>query len=233
MHWHAVLFDLDDTLYLERDFVLGGFRAVAAWLAGECGQDPEELNSLLAGWFEQGVRGNTFNMLLQRLSLRREGLLEQLVGLYREHEPRISPSPEVPVLLAGLEKKCALGLVSDGYSRTQRRKLKALGLADRFRAMVISDELPDKARKPSPRPFWAALEGLGVAPENAVYVADNPEKDFVGARRAGLASVRVRRPQGIYSHLEPVDRVHEPDLEVADLVELERVLAALAASRST
>jgi putative hydrolase of the HAD superfamily len=122
-------------------------------------------------------------------------------------------------------------LISDGFALTQHRKLDALGLTEQFRALIISDELLGKARKPSPLPFQAALEELGVAPEKAVYVADNPTKDFVGARRAGLASVRVRRPQGLYSHLEPADRMHEPDLEVADLVDLERRLAGLAAFR--
>ena len=227
LRWHAVIFDLDDTLYLEQDFVHSGFRAVAARLAGECGHGPQELFDLLEGWFRRGIRGNTFDLLLKRIKLQKEGLLDELVHLYREHEPRINPTPEVPGLLQSLEKKYALGLVSDGYSITQRRKLDALGLVDHFQTLVISEELPDKARKPSPRPFWTALESLGVAPERAVYVADNPEKDFLGARRAGLASVRVRRPQGIYSHLEPVDRRHAPDMELTDLIDLESMLSIL------
>ena len=36
MSW-VVTFDLDDTLYLERDFVRSGFAAVGAWLATERG----------------------------------------------------------------------------------------------------------------------------------------------------------------------------------------------------
>ena len=230
MLWQAVLFDLDDTLYLEQDFVISGFRAVAGWLAGRFGLDREELFGRLAGWFLQGVRGNTFDMLLDSLSLE-HGLLDEMIMVYREHEPDISPCPEVPGVLAALAGRCSLGLVTDGFAGTQRRKLGALGLGEYFSALIISDELPGKVRKPNSLPYQAALEKLGASPDKAVYVADNPGKDFLGARRAGLPSVRVRRPLGLYSKLEPADGMHAPDLETVDLVELASLLSGLAAPR--
>ena len=230
MFWQAVLFDLDDTLYLEQDYVISGFRAVAGWLGGRFCLDREELFGHLAAWFRQGVRGNTFDMLLDSLSLER-CLLDEMIRVYREHEPDISPCPEVPRVLASLTDRCSLGLVTDGFAGTQHRKLSALGLQEYFGALIISDELPGKLRKPNPLPFQAALEKLDATADKAVYVADNPGKDFLGARRAGLASVRVRRPQGLYSKLEPADGMHAPDLETGDLVELERLLNGLAAPR--
>ena len=39
--------------------------------------------------------------------------------------------------------------------------------------------------KPDPAIFRAALEALGVAPEEALYVGDLYEVDVVGARAAG------------------------------------------------
>lgn len=227
MRWQALIFDLDDTLYLERDYVLSGFRAVSGWLAEACKVDREVAYTQLVALFEQGVRGNTFDLLLEKLSLKRGDHLSALIRVYREHVPSIKPCPEVPGLLARLRKKCVLGLVTDGLSITQRHKLEALGLAQYFEALVISEELGGSICKPSPQPFVIALEKLGVDPENAVYVADNPIKDFLGARLAGLVSVRVRRRLGIYHDLMPMDEQHEPDLEVADLTNLEGVLAEL------
>jgi putative hydrolase of the HAD superfamily len=119
-------------------------------------------------------------------------------------------------------------LVSDGHAGVQRRKLAALEVAHHFGAIVLSDELGRHAWKPSPEPLLTVLERLGrIEAEDSVYVADNPEKDFLAARRAGLASIRVRRPGGEYSGLEPITPEHEPDLTVPSLQEFEQHLRAL------
>lgn len=53
--------------------------------------------------------------------------------------------------------------------------------------------LPSSARaaKPDPGIFLHALSGLGIAPEDAVYVGDDPLDDLAGARRAGLRAIDV------------------------------------------
>jgi FMN phosphatase YigB (HAD superfamily) len=57
----------------------------------------------------------------------------------------------------------------------------------------------------------------GIEPGEAVYVSDNPAKDFKAAREAGMRSIRVRREGGIYSQLEPEGPEYEPDSEVDGL----------------
>ena len=52
-----VLFDLDDTLYPERDFVLSGFRAVAACAASEVGLPPRQVLRALLASFRQNRQG--------------------------------------------------------------------------------------------------------------------------------------------------------------------------------
>jgi putative hydrolase of the HAD superfamily len=77
------------------------------------------------------------------------------------------------------------------------------------------------AWKPSPRGLTTLLERMGgVDPAEAVYVSDNPAKDFKAARNAGLRSVWVRRDGGVYSHLEPQSPDYAPDVEIASLSEL-------------
>ncbi|MDX6660843.1 MAG: hypothetical protein QOJ55_1665, partial [Solirubrobacteraceae bacterium] len=46
-------------------------------------------------------------------------------------------------------------------------------------------------------------------------------------RRAGMRSIRVRRPGGIYAHLEPETPEHAPDAEVSGLDEVPGALASL------
>jgi FMN phosphatase YigB (HAD superfamily) len=58
-------------------------------------------------------------------------------------------------------------------------------------------------------------------------VADNPCKDFLGARQAGIWTVRVRRPDGLYSHLDPVSAQYAPDVEIESLDGLEAILQGI------
>jgi len=223
----AVVFDLDDTLYPERSFVLSGFRAVAMWAEEHLGISADQALTELYQLFEGGIRGNTFNRWLESHGLKDEDWVPQMVQVYREHEPHIEPYPEVPVLLRRLRLHYRLGLVSDGYAKVQRRKLTALGLASCFDVLIFSDEWGREAWKPNSKPFEIALERLKVTGSEAIYVADNPTKDFLGARQVGMWTVRVRRPDGLYSHLEPPSSEHAPDIEIETLDRLEVVLQKL------
>ena len=123
---------------------------------------------------------------------------------------------------------CAVGLLSDGDPAVQGRKLDALGLRDAFDAIVVTGGLGPDAGKPSPRGYEEVLRRLGdTAPGESVYVSDNPAKDFLGARRAGMRSIRVRRAGGIYAALEPETPEHAPDAEVTGLDEVPGALERL------
>jgi putative hydrolase of the HAD superfamily len=220
----AVVFDLDDTLYPERDFVLSGFRAVALWAEERLGIPADRGWTELRRLFEAGFRGDVFNRWLEGHGFQPDSLVPQMVQVYRGHHPHIAPYPEVPGVLRRLRGRYRLGLISDGYVEVQKRKLAALGLASCFDDLIFSDEWGREAWKPDPRPFVALLERWGLAGDQAVYVADNPLKDFLGARRVGMRTVRVRRADGLYRHLEPPSPDHAPDLEMENLEGLEAVL---------
>jgi FMN phosphatase YigB (HAD superfamily) len=64
-----------------------------------------------------------------------------------------------------------------------------------------------------------------------VYVADNPLKDFVAARRVGMATVRVRRPGGEYVQQDPPTEQHRADIVIQTLDMLEEVLERLEGQR--
>jgi len=222
--WQAIVFDLDDTLYPERDFVLSGFRAVAQWGEMHLGIQRDQGYAHLCALYESGVRGDTFNRWLAAQGIADARLISQLIQVYREHLPRLTPFPEVPDLLTRLHHRYRLGLLSDGYLDVQRRKLVALGLESYFGAIVFSDEWGREAWKPSLKPFQAILQQLKVPASAVIYVADNPLKDFLGARQVGMFTVRIQRSGGEYAHLVPPTPQHAPDHTITDLTELERVL---------
>jgi putative hydrolase of the HAD superfamily len=221
----AIVFDLDDTLYLEEDYVHSGFRAASEWGAEHLHVPASQGYFELDALFRDGVRGDTFDRWLSRHGVDSDGVVSELVRVYREHVPRIEPLPAAPALLERLADRYRLGLLSDGYVAVQNAKLDALGLRDAFAAVLITDELGRDAWKPSPRGFEVLMERLGVPPAEAVYVSDNPAKDFVAARDAGLRSVRVRHDHGIYADLQPQSARHAPDVQAQGLEEVEQAIA--------
>lgn len=223
--WQAVIFDLDDTLYPERQYVSSGLQAVAEWIEQNLGIDRSTAYTELWGLFESGLRGNLFDLWLERYGFDTTQIVPTLVQVYRDHRPHIQAYPEARDLLAQLHATgIPVGLLSDGYLETQRKKLSALGIEHYFSAIVFSDEIGRDYWKPSPVPFLTLFSRLGVAPTAAVYVADNPLKDFAGARQLGVHTVRMRLLEGLYSQLEPPSEAHRADVEVTSYSQLSELL---------
>ena len=212
---HTVVFDLDDTLYPERDYVLSGFGAVDKWL--------EETHGLsgfavLAGrHFEAGSRGKIFDECLPLVGRRAEAeLIARMLAVYRDHEPAIRLFPDAD---RALERTTQAGrniaLITDGYAGVQARKIRALGLESRITCRIITDELGREHWKPSPEPFRRVMAAFPGPQAGYVYVGDNPRKDFIGCRQLGWRSVRMRRPGG--DHATYVATAMEAaEVEVAD-----------------
>jgi HAD superfamily hydrolase (TIGR01549 family) len=77
-----------------------------------------------------------------------------------------------------------------------RRQLRGNGVAERVDAIVLSSEIG--RRKPAPELYLAALDRLGVAPSEALYVGDRVSEDYEGPRRLGMRALictqLARRP---------------------------------------
>jgi putative hydrolase of the HAD superfamily len=223
----AVIFDLDDTLYPERDYVLSGFRVVSLWAEAHLRISAARGFAELQALFDQGVRGNTFDRWLASHNTQTNGVVQTLIEVYRNHEPTVTPFPEVPALLSLLKNTCLLGLLSDGYIEVQHRKLYALNLAHYFDAIVFSDEWGREAWKPSVKPFAEILARLRTEAGVSIYVGDNPTKDFLGARQSGMFTIWVKRPEGFYASKQPPTAKHAPDLTLESLVELKAFLSSV------
>jgi putative hydrolase of the HAD superfamily len=216
--WRAVVFDLDDTLFPEREYVMSGFRAVARWAEAHLGIDSASGFDELQAMYDRGIRGDTFDQWLRSRHVDPTKWVPQFVEVYRQHQPIIEPFPEVPGLLRQLKPRYRLGLLTDGYLDVQRRKLAALKLEEWFDAIVFTDEWGRTGWKPNTVAFEALLGRLGnLSAAEVVYVGDNPTKDFLAARRSGLYSVEVRRPQGVYAHVQPPSSDHRANLVIRSL----------------
>ena len=85
-----------------------------------------------------------------------------------------------------------VGLLTNGPSSLQRRKLEITGIEPELDAVAISEEIG--VAKPEPEAFYRAAELIGCGPSEVAMVGDSPEYDIAGAVAAGLAlAVLVRR----------------------------------------
>jgi putative hydrolase of the HAD superfamily len=212
----CVVFDIDDTLYLERDYVWSGLQAVDKWLLS---------TRRIAGFadqawaaFERGTRETIFNETFARLHVDpHPGLMDEAVNVYRSHAPDIALLPDAATALDEISSSRKLAIVTDGPSSSQRAKIRALRL-DRWAApIVIASEGGGSWTKPE-KPAFQVVERYHSVPGRAcAYVADNPAKDFAGPRALGWRTLRIRRAESLQAGLESGDDV---DVEIEDLHDL-------------
>lgn len=218
----CVVFDVDDTLYLERDYVRSGFGAVGAAVARMWGVD--DFAERAWSRFEEGIRGNVFDLVLSSAGLASSPeLVCDLVRVYREHQPAIELLPDARVCIDHLWRRVPLAGLTDGPAESQRAKIDALRLWQWLDPVVVTAELGPGHGKPSVEGFVLIEDRTGKRGASCAYVGDNPHKDFAAPRRLGWRTIRVRRPAGLHADVPSGDDVDEeiPDLErLPQLLEL-------------
>ncbi|MCH2114802.1 MAG: HAD family hydrolase [Pirellulales bacterium] len=199
----ALVFDLDDTLYLERDFLESGFREVARNI------DPVrsvEISRRLEHLYDDGDH-DPIGALLAEIG--RVAEKSALLRIYREHLPSLQLTRSIARLLQRqMGGQRPIGLLSDGRSVTQRNKICALGLDQLVSEIVISEEFG--SAKPNEKNF---LHFQSVFPHRRyAYVGDNLAKDFVAPNRLGWTTIGLL-DQGENIHpqrFESVPRSYHP-----------------------
>jgi len=223
----AVVFDLDDTLYLERDYVASGFRRVANALCEECDAPTDDVYSFLRCGFEAGIRRCAFDRLLVRYpSVASRWTVENIVEVYRSHHPAIELLPDTLQMFQELTNcQIRMALLTDGPVVAQSNKIEALCLAGWVDVTVLTDRWGLEYRKPHPRGYQTAMSLLRMPAEQLVYVGDNPAKDFRTPRSMGWSTVRLRLPGQLHWLIEPSSDECAADCEVVSIQALTRRLS--------
>jgi putative hydrolase of the HAD superfamily len=217
----AVLFDLDDTLYPEMDFVASGFRTVAQHLKS-LGVDPAQAEARLQALLAARGRGRIFNDVLEEFGLYSEERVKTLLFLYRSHRPSLCLPETSRAVLNDLKNRgLKMGVITDGAAVMQKNKIEALGLGAWMEVMIPTDILGTSCWKPSMVPYQMALELLGLLGPEVIYVGDNVTKDFLGANRAGLTTVQLLHLEGSAAQeTRPEYQAHHPIKSLAELLTL-------------
>lgn len=137
-------------------------------------------------------------------------------SLSRRH---FSLFPHLPNVLLDLKKRYRLGIISDAQWVFAEPEMKMTGLTDIFDLKFLSSRFGFK--KPDVRLFNLAIERLGVKAKDSVYIGDNPHKDLIGAKMAGMRFILFRSECKCYNGFQP-DRCFN------DYSELKRILSEMA-----
>lgn len=216
-----IIFDMDDTLYAERDFVFSAYRAVSEYALKKFNVFIEDE---LRRRFSEGQRGDLFSVVLNDFGVKfSENDIKHMVNLYRSHKPHIMPYSDTMVIPQLKEAGCRIGLITDGWSSVQKNKWEALGLQECFDHVLFTDDSGVEFWKPSHRPFIQICKQAGLELKEAVYVADNPLKDFKAPNELGMKSIRIRRFGGEYSGEEAASGL-SAGFEVSSLFSLQEAL---------
>lgn len=202
----VVVFDLDDTLYKEVDYVKSGYKAVAEYWGDASLYDVE------MAAYESGR--NAFDVLKAK---KPDADIEKSVEVYRNHKPDITLPCESVITLEYLSRKYPLALITDGRSIGQRNKIEALGIAEYFAPedIIISEEFGSD--KHSQANFKAIMAHHGDA--EYFYIGDNPEKDFYQPGLLGWTTIQLNDVDGVnvFDQSSVTDNEHLPDFEVDKL----------------
>tara|TARA_Y100000591_G_scaffold331958_1_gene367561 strand:+ start:1401 stop:2069 length:669 start_codon:yes stop_codon:yes gene_type:complete len=185
--YNAIIFDLDDTLYKEIDYVMSGFKAVSTFVAGKTNQNHNLLLKNLILNYNADL--NPFLSLIDKYSL--DITIKEMKNIYRSHIPTIQMDMNTKNILTILKRRNELrGLMTDGRTIQQRNKIKSLGLEQYFSDILISGEFGSE--KPNIANYSYFMKNENNLNTKYFYIGDNPKKDFKSANELGWITICLR-----------------------------------------
>lgn len=190
----AVIFDLDDTLYSEKEYVKSGYRAIADAM-------PQIYKMEEKLWLAFEQKKSAIDTVLIDEGIYTEKLKQQCLSIYRSHQPIIHFYDGAKDTLCQLRTAgYKLGVITDGRPEGQRAKIKALGLDELVDHIIITDELGgEEYRKPNKTAFVKMQQQLNVPFDRMCYVGDNIKKDFIAPEKLGMKTFFIYNINGIYT----------------------------------
>lgn len=214
---HAVIFDLDNVLYDERDYLRAVYHNIAAFLSRHYSIDKQEIYHRLTKEckLKTTMYSYLFNDLLDSLGID-QMVLPNLLRIYADTKTRLRLRTSAEMMLSSLKKRnVKLGLLTNGIAEAQANKVKLLGIEEYFDAIVYASQLGEA--KPNQGVYTVILRELDTEPRYTLCIGDNPYTDFLGAKKLGMPTVRLL--MGEFRNLRLAEE-YEADKTVRTLKEL-------------
>lgn len=234
-HLRAILFDVDDTLVATTLFAeRARANAVRAMIGAGLHVSEQDLMTELREVITEfsSNYAHHFDKLLIRFGPRvligRNRALVIAAGVAAYHDTKfreLKPIEGAEQLLRDLQRAgMCCGIITHGWTAKQAEKLVRLGLVPYFdpQAIFISDEIG--ISKPNPKLYALAQRRLGLAPQQILYVGDNPVNDIappaglrwntVWAKRYARQQESAVEPTHTIENFEDLRRILRDDYEL-------------------
>ena len=202
-----ILFDADETLF-SFDAYQGLKTLFSRYKIDFSKVDFEQyqkVNTPLWGQYQKGeitskqLKENRFLLWSSRLLVSPAELNRQFLDVMAELCQPLKGVQEVIPLLA---KKAKLGIITNGFSQMQNRRLENTGLQKYFDLLVVSEEVGFP--KPDVRIFEYAFEKMGYPDKSRILmVGDNLHSDILGANLAGIERCWLNRNKSALNTQSP------------------------------
>lgn len=208
-----IVFDLDDTLYKEIDFVKSAYIYVCKYIRSRFGID---FFSQIQECIDDGI--NFYDYIISKLHHKHNFSIEKYLELYRFHYPKLSLSADTTEFLNNIsDRKIGFSIITDGRSISQNNKIKALGLSHLAQNIIISEETGYE--KPHVNNFKIIEK---VYPDKKfLYIADNTSKDFLAPNTLKWDTVcLLDNGQNIHKQNFDLQTKYLPKIKINHLKEL-------------
>ncbi len=219
----AVIFDLDHTLYDRYETYVKLMDSFMERFEGQTADLPrEELMEKMVRADKEGLYYRDWPGIFDHYLM--EGVFKN-PPTYDEFYAYLKTAyPPCVVLhddaIRTMEALHAMGLktaiLTNGEQSYQYSKIEHTELPAHMDDILASREVG--VEKPDPKPFLASCERLGIQPEEAIYVGDNPLKDVDASRKIGMTPVWIRYAPPWPGDIEPTPYEIDKLYEVVDIV---------------
>lgn len=210
----AIFFDLDNTL-LDRNAAWEQY--LSAWLHKHGIANIEDELAILLQRDNWGYssREDFGTFMMQRYGIADDPktyiteLVDTVVGMFG------TISAEMAAMVAACRQHYTVGIITNGDTRIQTRKIDNCGIREYFAADEIIISQSVGFGKPSKAIFDIAISPYGLHPEQCLYVGDHPINDIFGAAGAGWHTCWVSGARTF-----PEDCSRKPDITIKSAEEL-------------
>ena len=222
MKINVIIFDLDDTLYKEINYVYSGFKVVSKYFAKKYDLNADKFYNGMINILNLKGRGSVFDDILHNYNIYKKEHVNKAVSIYRNHMPDIKLSPIVSKLLNYYnELNVPLYVVTDGNKVVQSNKINALQINSYVKKVFITHRYGKKHAKPSTYCFEKIAKLEKTSYKHIVYIGDNINKDFVNIKQIGFKTIRIK--QGMFKDDKKPSKYHA-DIDINHLSDIMNII---------
>lgn len=216
----TVLFDLDDTIHDRKKSILKFIDLmISEFNLSFEGEKKLKFKNLFIELDSNGYRSRTevFNKLIEIYCLKMD--IDEIMMFWNSKFPLCAESaPNLYSVLDYISREgLKMGIITNGESDFQNKKIDILNLRKSMKTIIISEDVG--LRKPNAQIFKIALEEVNSKCSETLFVGDNPYIDIKGANDAGLISIWL-------SHGQTWNiKEYQPHYVISQISELSRIIA--------